>query len=70
MFGELDKTMKEQEFLEYLKNKMHVTCIRHSKLLGKPIKKVAVLGGSGSFAIAAAKASGADIFVTSDFKIS
>jgi putative NIF3 family GTP cyclohydrolase 1 type 2 len=36
--------------------------------LNKDIKKVAVLGGSGSFAIAAAKAVGADAFVTSDLK--
>ena len=30
--------------------------------------KVAVLGGSGSFAIEAAKAAGADAFVTADLK--
>ena len=42
--------------------------VRHSAFLNKKIKKVAVLGGSGSFAIAAAKAAGADAFVTSDLK--
>jgi len=36
--------------------------------LEKPIQKVAVLGGSGAFAIAAAKAAGADIYVSADFK--
>jgi putative NIF3 family GTP cyclohydrolase 1 type 2 len=36
--------------------------------LGKPIKKVAVLGGSGSFAISNAKQAGADIFLTADLK--
>jgi putative NIF3 family GTP cyclohydrolase 1 type 2 len=51
-----------------IKTKMGSSCIRHSALLGKPIKKVAVLGGSGSFAIQAAKASGADIYITSDLK--
>ena len=34
----------------------------------KKIKKVAVLGGSGSFAINNAKAAGADAFVTADLK--
>ena len=32
------------------------------------IKKVAVLGGSGSFAIQAAKAAKADVFITADLK--
>ena len=47
---------------------MQTDCIRHSALKNKPIKKVAVLGGSGSFAIQAAKAAGADAFVSADFK--
>lgn len=68
MIGELDQAMSETEFLAYLKTKMKTNTIRHSNLLGKPIKKVAVLGGSGAFAISAAKANGADIFVTADLK--
>jgi len=68
MIGELDQAMPETEFLAYLKTKMKTNTIRHSNLLGKPIKKVAVLGGSGAFAISAAKAKGADIFVTADLK--
>ena len=68
MIGELDTAMSESDFLNYLKTKMKTGCIRHSSLINKPIKKVAVLGGSGSFAIPAAKASGADILVTSDLK--
>ena len=68
MLGELETPMPETRFLEYLKTKMNTNAIRHSKLLGKPIEKVAVLGGSGSFAIGAAKAMGADIFITADLK--
>ena len=37
-------------------------------ILNTKIKKVAVLGGSGSFAIDAAKSSGAQAFITSDLK--
>ena len=68
MVGELKEPINEIHFLKHVKQKMNVSCIRHSNLLNKPIKKVAVLGGSGAFAIASAKASGADIFITADVK--
>lgn len=68
MVGELEAPMPETDFLQYLKEKMNTACIRHSALLGKPIKKVAVLGGSGSFAINNAKQAGADAFITADLK--
>ncbi|PKG49719.1 Nif3-like dinuclear metal center hexameric protein [Olleya sp. 1-3] len=68
MIAELKTTHTETEFLHYLKEKMDISLIRHSKLSDRPVKKVAVLGGSGSFAINAAKAAGADAFVTSDLK--
>ena len=68
MIGEFEDVMDESSFLNHLKTKMNTECIRHSSFLNKNIKKVAVLGGSGSFAIQAAKASGADAFVTADLK--
>lgn len=68
MVGELKQEMAENEFLKFLKKTLRTDCIRHSQLLQKPIKKVAVLGGSGSFAIEAAKRAGADAFVSADFK--
>lgn len=68
MIGELEQPLSEVDFLTHLKTKMQTGCIRHSALRDKNIKKVAVLGGSGSFAINAAKAAGADAFVTSDLK--
>lgn len=68
MVGELDKAMNESEFLTFLKEKMQTECIRHSRFTGKPIKKVAVLGGSGAFAIDIAKKISADAFVSADFK--
>lgn len=68
MIGELEKEMDEKEFFNHLKTKMHAKGIRHSSFLDKKIKKVAVLGGSGAFAISAAKAAGADVFVTADIK--
>ena len=68
MIGTLESEMDEKSFLDYLKEQMNAECVRHSDLLNKNISKVAVLGGSGSFAIGAAKAKGADAFVSADFK--
>ncbi|MEW4924892.1 Nif3-like dinuclear metal center hexameric protein [Algibacter sp. 2305UL17-15] len=68
MVGELATPMSETDFLNHVKTKMQTGFIRHSSFLNKTIKKVAVLGGSGSFAINAAKATGADAFITADLK--
>ena len=68
MIGELKEEMEETAFLKHVKTTFKTGCVRHSALLGKPIKKVAVLGGSGSFAIRNAQSAGADIFITADLK--
>ncbi len=68
MIGELSSSQTEADFMKMLKQKMNVSVIRHTNLLGKRIKKVAVLGGSGAFAISAARAKEADIFITADVK--
>jgi dinuclear metal center YbgI/SA1388 family protein len=68
MIGELETSMSEKNCLKLVKEKMNTECIRHSNLLNKPIKRIAVLGGSGSFAINAAKAANADLLVTADLK--
>ena len=66
--GELTKVMKEEEFLKFIKTRMKTHLIRHSRFLNKKIKKVAVLGGSGSFAIKNAISQDADAFITADLK--
>ncbi|EAR00709.1 Nif3-like dinuclear metal center hexameric protein [Maribacter sp. HTCC2170] len=68
MVGTLTNAMKEVDFLHLVQERMNASGIRHSQLLNKNIKKVAVLGGSGAFAIKDAKAAGADIFITADVK--
>ena len=40
MVAELKKPMTETEFLNYLKEKMDVSMIRHSKLTNKTIKNI------------------------------
>ncbi len=68
MYGELKEELSEREFLRQLKETFNLQVIRHSALLGKPVKRVAVLGGSGAFGISAAKACKVDIFITGDLK--
>ena len=68
MVGELENEMNEADFITYVKDKMNTPLVRHSRLLNKSIKKVAVLGGSGAFAIKNAISSGADAYITSDLK--
>ncbi|MDN3202627.1 Nif3-like dinuclear metal center hexameric protein [Algoriphagus sediminis] len=68
MIGHLAAPMAEEKFLDYLKEKMNLKVIKHTRLLGKNIRKVAVCGGAGIFLLGSAKAKGADIFITSDIK--
>ncbi|OIQ27929.1 MAG: Nif3-like dinuclear metal center hexameric protein [Bacteroidetes bacterium MedPE-SWsnd-G2] len=66
--GVLPESADSTSFLQDLKLKFKTPAIRHSKLLDKPIKKVALLGGSGSFAIEAAINASADVYITADLK--
>ncbi|WP_190811611.1 Nif3-like dinuclear metal center hexameric protein [Flagellimonas sp. S3867] len=68
MIGELETEMEEGAFLKMVKNRMNASVVRHSKLRDKKVKRVAVLGGSGAFAIPYAKKAKADVFITSDIK--
>ena len=68
MIGYLENEMSEKDFLKIVKEKLNVGAIRHTELLNKPIKKVAVCGGSGSFLIGDAKRCGADAYITADLK--
>jgi dinuclear metal center YbgI/SA1388 family protein len=66
--GELDTESNEIDFLKSLKNTFSAECVRYTKLLNKPIKTVAVCGGSGSFLLKNAIMANADVFVSGDFK--
>ncbi|MGJ8592177.1 MAG: Nif3-like dinuclear metal center hexameric protein [Aquaticitalea sp.] len=68
MVGELENDMKTEDFLAFVKQKMNVSLIKHSKITKNSVKRIAVLGGSGSFAIHAAKSVNVDVFITSDLK--
>lgn len=68
MIGTLTSPMAQNDFLALLKSTFKTGGVRHSAMLDKKIKKVAVLGGSGAFGIGAAIAQGADAYVTADLK--
>ncbi|MDP2338835.1 MAG: Nif3-like dinuclear metal center hexameric protein [Bacteroidota bacterium] len=68
MIGDLSNPVDEMEFLRHLKETFQCTVVKHTRLLGKPIHKVAVCGGSGSSYLKNALAQKADIFISGDFK--
>lgn len=67
MVGELEEEMAASDFLAYLQNIVGGG-VRYTQLINDKVKRIAVCGGSGSFALGAAIAAGADVFVTADFK--
>ena len=66
--GELPEAMDEMGFLTTMKRIFKIPVIRHSALLNKQIKKIAVCGGAGSFLISKALAINADAYLTADIK--
>ena len=66
--GELLEPMTEMGFLEFLKTTMQAGVVRFTAPLSKNVKRVAICGGAGSFLLPQAIGSGADVFVTADFK--
>jgi len=68
ILGELKTAMNEGDFLTHIKKTFRLSVIRHTVLLNKPVKKVAVCGGAGSFLVGQALAAGADIYITADMK--
>jgi dinuclear metal center YbgI/SA1388 family protein len=68
LIGELPSGMEELEMLKRLKELFKIPVIRHSPLLNKSVKKVAVCGGAGSFLISSALQLKADMYITGDVK--
>ena len=68
MIAELSSEMEEMAFLDHVKKVMKVGSLRFTPLIGQKVAKVALCGGSGSFLLNEAKAAGAQVFITSDFK--
>jgi dinuclear metal center YbgI/SA1388 family protein len=67
MVGELPEAVSPAAFRAQLKEALFVPVVKHTAF-EKPIKRVAVCGGAGSFLINRARAAGADAYVTGDLK--
>ena len=68
MVGDLEKPMTEKAFLEFAKKRLKVGVVKYTGLTGRKVKRVALCGGSGGFLLNAAKHSGAQVFITADYK--
>ncbi|AXY78809.1 Nif3-like dinuclear metal center hexameric protein [Paraflavitalea soli] len=68
LLGELPDLLEGKDLLALVKKEFGLTVIRHTPLLDKPVRKVALCGGAGSFLVSKALAAGADFFITADMK--
>ncbi|MCL6102653.1 MAG: Nif3-like dinuclear metal center hexameric protein, partial [Bacteroidetes bacterium] len=68
MIGELANPVDEVELLTRLKQLFDCKIIKHTSLLNRKFRKIAVCGGSGSFLVPKAIAEGAGLFISADFK--
>ena len=68
VIGELKEPETETEFLKRIKKLFEVGCVKHNRMNGRLIKKVALCGGSGAFLLPRAVACNADVFITGEVK--
>lgn len=68
VLGSFPEPLLEVEFLQLLKEKMKSRVIKHSRLIGSPVERVAICGGSGSFLLENAREAGVQALVTADYK--
>jgi len=66
--GELEEPETELEFLKRVKKLFEAGCVKHTRLTGRLIQKVALCGGSGAFLASRAVGCGADVFLTGEVK--
>lgn len=68
IIGNLPDPVSEAVFFQLLQKQFGLELIRHTAFLQKPVQKIAICGGAGSFLTKSAIAAGADVFVTGDIK--
>ena len=66
--GILPSATDDVSFLHKVKQTFSVEALRHSALLGREVKRVAICTGAGASLMCEAKASGCDIYLTADLK--
>ena len=68
LIGEFERELTLTDLDKFLKEKLQVGKIKYYGREDRNIKKVAILGGSGSDFISQAKEAGVDAYITSDIK--
>jgi len=64
--GELDSPMTAEEAVDYVKERFSLKAMRTSRPVEGLVSRVAMCGGSGGSLIGAAKAAGADLYISGD----
>ena len=68
LVGELPLETEPEAFLRWVKEKLNLNVIKHTKLIDKKLITIALCGGSGSFLLDQIKTQKIDCFITSDLK--
>ncbi len=68
LVGELQTGQDAEAFLESVKAAFGCAVLRHTLSDGRPIRRVALCGGAGSFLITSALSNGIDAYLTADLK--
>lgn len=66
--GTLPQPTSEEKFLKQVQQTFSVDALRHSALLGREVRRVAICTGAGASLMAEARASECDIYLTADLK--
>jgi putative NIF3 family GTP cyclohydrolase 1 type 2 len=66
--GELKEAETETDFLKRIKKTFEVGCVKHNRLNGRLIRKVALCGGAGAFLLPKAVDEEADVFITGEVR--
>ncbi len=68
LIGQLPSPMPETDFFHLLRSSFSLPVIKHSPFRSKPVSRIALCTGSGSFLISEALQAAADVFITADLK--
>ena len=68
LIGELADNITETQLFNGIRTAFHLSVIKHTPFLNKPVNKIAVCGGAGIFLLKNAIAAGAQVYITSDIK--
>lgn len=66
--GNLSQAMPTEEFLGHIKDVLGVEALRHSTVRVESVQRVAICSGSGGSLVEVAEKSGADVYISADFK--